>query len=289
MMRSLWTAASGMITQQQNVDVIANNLANVNSTSYKKENTEFKNLLYQTVQTKTTSANGERKPVGAQIGLGVRTSAITSSFTQGSLKQTEAPFDFAIDGDGFFQVQGEDGETYYTRNGNFQMAVAGTGLMLTNMDGLPVMDTNGSRIIFDSSIDVSTLTVQPNGAIYHPDDLATLADLAGQPESAERTAKIAAIKPMFTVTLAQFSNPAGLEKTGDLLYRATDASGEAMLESNSASLKKSRLMQGYLEGSNVQVADEMVNLIVAQRAYEMNSKAIQASDTMLEQANNLKR
>ena len=118
MVRALWTAASGMIAQQTNVDNIANNLANVNTTGYKSSTAEFKSLLYQTIQTKTTSANGENKPVGAQVGLGVRTSAIATCFNGGSLLESTNDFAFALEGDGFFAVRGADGETYYTRNGD---------------------------------------------------------------------------------------------------------------------------------------------------------------------------
>ena len=121
MVRALWTAASGMIAQQTNVDNIANNLANVNTTGYKSSTAEFKSLLYQTIQTKTTSANGENKPVGAQVGLGVRTSAIATCFNGGSLLESTNDFAFALEGDGFFAVRGADGETYYTRNGDFNV------------------------------------------------------------------------------------------------------------------------------------------------------------------------
>ena len=124
MVRALWTAASGMIAQQTNVDNIANNLANVNTTGYKSSTAEFKSLLYQTIQTKTTSANGENKPVGAQVGLGVRTSAIATCFNGGSLLESTNDFAFALEGDGFFAVRGADGETYYTRNGDFNVSLA---------------------------------------------------------------------------------------------------------------------------------------------------------------------
>ena len=119
MMRALYTAATGMLAEQTNVDTIANNLSNVNTTGYKTERTEFKSLLYQTIQTRTTSANGDQKPVGAQVGLGTRVAATTSMFTQGALLDSESKTDFAIQGNGFFAVRGEDGNTYYTRNGNF--------------------------------------------------------------------------------------------------------------------------------------------------------------------------
>ena len=134
MVRSLWTGATGMIAQQLNVDNISNNLANVNTTGYKSEAMEFKSLLYQTVQTKTTTANGENKPIGAEVGLGVRNSSITSIFTQGSLLESSGPANFAIDGNGFFGIRGDDGNTYYTRNGHFVFAVGNNGMTLLRMD-----------------------------------------------------------------------------------------------------------------------------------------------------------
>ncbi len=270
-MRSLWTAASGMKTQQTTVDVIANNLANVNTTAYKTEDAEFKNLLYQTIQAKTTTKNGEIKPVGAQVGLGVRNASITSIFRQGAFSATENTFDFAINGKGFFQVQGADGETYYTRNGSFRISMGTNGTMLTDSEGRPVLDTNGRTIVFDSSLDTSKITVSTTGELCYPDESNNAASMG------------------ITLGLVQFPNPAGLEKEGSGLYKVTDASGEPRMESRDSELTKSELRQGYLEASNVQVADEMVDLIIAQRAYEMNSKAIQASDDMLSQANSLRR
>ena len=129
MVRSLWTAATGMIAQQNNVDTIANNLANVNTTGYKTEVAEFKSLLYQDIQAKTTSGNGDTKPVGAQVGLGVRNSSVTSRFTQGNFYDSTNDLAFAVSGDGFFGIRGQDGNTYYTRNGNFQIAIIGFGFI----------------------------------------------------------------------------------------------------------------------------------------------------------------
>ena len=154
MMRSLWTAASGMRTQQTTIDVIANNLANVNTTSYKKETAEFKSLLYQSIQTKTTSSNGEQKPIDAQIGLGVRNSSVSTAFRQGPVQPSDGTWDFAIQGNGFFRVRGEDGEVYYTRTGKFQMAIANSGTMLATAEGLPVLDTNGASILFDALVNI---------------------------------------------------------------------------------------------------------------------------------------
>lgn len=274
MMRSLWTAASGMIAQQTNVDTISNNIANINTTGYKKETAEFKSLLYQTIQSKTTSANGETKPVGAQVGLGVRNSSITTVFVQGTPTETGQNTDFAIVGDGFFQVEGLDGQTYYTRNGSFVWAVgSGTNMILLNKDGLPILDTNGDTIELDSEeYDMSKVSIDVNGYICYPDEENNQQQQLG-----------------VQVGLVQFPNPAGLSKEGDSLYAVSDASGEPIFEADNDNLKKSQIRQGYLEASNVQLVDEMVNLIVAQRAYEMNSKAITASDEMLQQANQLKR
>ncbi len=271
MMRSLWTAASGMIAQQTNVDTISNNLANVNTTGYKKDSVEFKSLLYQTVQSKTTSSNGDTKPVGAQVGLGVRNSSITSIFTQGNLTESTKSTDFAIEGEGFFAVQGLDGDTYYTRNGSFNWSLGSYGMMLCNTEGLPVVDTEGYPIELGEDYDISKITIDANGNICYPDESNNPAQIGIQ------------------IGLVQFANPSGMEKQGGSLYKATEASGEPIMENENAAIKKSKIRQGYLEASNVQVVDEMVNLIVAQRAYEMNSKAIQASDDMLGQANQLKR
>jgi flagellar basal-body rod protein FlgG len=271
MVRSLWTGAAGMNAQQLNVDNIANNLANVNTTGYKTEVMEFKSLLYQTIQTKSTTATSEEKPIGAEVGLGVRNSSVASIFTQGSLLETPGESNFAIDGDGFFRVQGADGNIYYTRNGNFVFAIDESGITLTTSDGLPVLDTDGNKIEFDEGIITSQITVGTDGSMYYTDDNSTVEDLG------------------ITIGLWQFNNPAGLQKDGDSLYSVTAASGEAINEAENTSLKKSRLIQGYLEGSNVQISDEMVNLIIAQRAYEMNSKVITTSDEMLQQANQLKR
>lgn len=272
MMRSLWTAASGMIAQQTNVDVISNNLANVNTTGYKTESAQFKTLLYQTTQAKTTSANGETKPVGAQVGLGTRNSSITANFRQGSMTSTELNTDFAIDGKGFFAVMDDNGETIYTRNGRFNWSLGnGGGIMLSSSEGYPVLDVAGSPIELGGEYMVSKITIDANGNVCYPDE-------TGNPQPIG-----------FTIGLVQFPNPAGLSKASDSTYKVTDASGEPLQESENPDLQRSIIKQSYLEASNVQVVDEMVNLIVAQRAYEMNSKAIQASDEMLGQANALRR
>lgn len=270
MMRSLWTAASGMVSQQTNVDTIANNLANVNTVGYKKESAEFKTLLYQTIQDTTTDNNGEPKPTSAQVGLGVRNSAITTQYTQGSLQETGNTYDFALQGSGFFMVRLADGSTGYTRSGSFSLATGTEGMVLATSSGNPVLDVNGNPIVFGPEYDTSKLTVDTNGTFSYPDENNNLQSLG------------------ITIGVAQFNNPAGLLKSSDSIVKETDASGEAVWGVNALANPNVSIKQGYLESSNVQTADEMVNLIVAQRAYEMNSKIIKASDEMLQQANNLR-
>ena len=269
MMRALWTGASGMIAQQTSLDNIANNLANVNTTGYKREQTEFQSLLYSKLQTKVTDHEGNPKPVIGQVGLGVRVASIVSNFTQGSLTETGRWLDAAIDGEGFFSVRRPDGTVGYTRNGSFKLGMNGTSVMLCNSDGYPVLDTQGQAISFPATYDTSKLIFDQFGNLtYNPDG-----------NTSQVVAKLA---------LTQFKNPAGLLKLSGSLYQATDASGEPRLEATDTNLKASRIVAQYVEASNVQTADEIVNLIVTQRAYEMNSKVIQASDEMLQQANNLR-
>ena len=271
MMRALYTAATGMRAQQTNVDNISNNIANVNTTAYKTQKTEFKSLLYQTIQTRTTTANGDEKPVPAQVGLGTRVASNTSIYTQGSLLESDSKSAFAIEGNGFFQVRGADGTDYYTRNGSFDWSIGTNGTMLTNADGYPVLDTNGREIVLPNGVSASSVQITSEGQIGYLDNTGTYVDLNQ------------------TIGLYQFNNPSGLELSGSNLLSETAASGAPLNEATTAGLTRSKVHQGYLEGSNVQVADEMVNLITAQRAYQLNSKAITTSDDMLEQANNLKR
>lgn len=277
MMRSLWTAASGMMSQQTSVDTIANNLANVNTVGYKQEQTQFKSLLYQNLQAKTTSANGENKPVGAQVGLGSRVSAVTSIYTQGALNATDSTTDFAINGDGFFAVRNTNtDETVYTRNGHFTWATATEGVMLSTSEGYPVLSVDGAEIVLGQDANgedykTNLITIDTDGNLLYPDESNNPAPIG------------------IKIGLYQFSNPAGLDKIGGSYLSETEASGTALNEEYDAVGKKSSLRQSYLESSNVQVATEMVNLITAQRAYELCSKAITTSDTMMEQANNLKR
>ncbi len=272
MMRSLWTGATGMIAQQTNVDTIANNLSNVNTSGYKAEKTEFKSLLYQTLQTKTTSANGEEKPISAQVGLGTRVASNTSIFTQGSLIANDSKSAFAIEGNGLFSVRGADGQIYYTRNGNFSWVKDGNVVSLCTQEGYHVLDSNGNVISLPANVSSESVQFQSStGLIGYEDG-------AGNYHSLNQR-----------IGIYQFRNPAGLEKESNSLLSITEASGAAMSEYTNNNLTKSKVVQGYLEGSNVQLADEMVNLIVAQRAYEMNSKVITTSDDMLGIANQLKR
>lgn len=273
MMRSLWTAATGMQAQQTNVDTIANNIANVNTTGFKAERAEFKSLLYQNIQTKTTTANGEPKPIGAQAGLGTRVSAIRSQFTNGGLTSTEKDTDFALQGDGFFAVETENG-VGYTRDGSFLWTLGQDGVSLCTTDGHYVMDTEGKRIVLPANVATSSVTVSSDGSVVY------------------KNAAGAYVPMNQKIGLWQFNNPTGLQKDSQNLLYATDASGAAINEEDinaQQGLTKTKVFQGYLESSNVQVANEMVNLIVAQRAYEMNSKAITTTDEMMSQANQLKR
>lgn len=281
MLRSLWTGASGMIAQQTSVDTISNNLANVNTVGYKKETVEFRSLLYQKLQTETTDNNGDPKPVIGQVGSGVRTGAITSRFTQGNLTATEEPFDLAIEGEGFFSVQTPNGETAYTRNGSLLFAIATDGLALTNSEGYPLLDTTGTPIVLPATTDVSKLSIDVDGKVIEAvDEPYTAAD--GTTKYNTKHVEVAQLG------IVQFNNPSGLLKVSGSMYQETMASGEPRLEVEDEALKRSAIRSGYLEASNVQTVDEIVNLIVAQRAYEMNSKVITASDQMLQQANNLR-
>ncbi|WP_405375891.1 flagellar hook-basal body protein [Pseudobutyrivibrio sp.] len=271
MMRSLWSAASGMKGQQVSVDTIANNLANVNTTAYKSQSTQFKTLLYQTMQSTSTNGQGETKPTSAQVGLGTRVASINANFTQGSQLAKDSPTAMCIIGNGFFAVEDGD-ETHYTRNGDFTWALDdGGNKVLTTSEGYKVLDQAGRPITVPNTVEKG-FTVNPDdGSIAYQNPDGTYTN-TGQ-----------------SIALYQFTNRVGLDKIGENLYDETAASGEPMGEWNTQGVNRSSIAQNYLEGSNVNVADEMVSLIIAQRAYEMNSKAITTSDTMLEQANNLKR
>ncbi len=262
MMRGLWSAASGMAAQQTNIDVIANNLANVNTTGFKSARADFQDVLYQTVQSAgVTSSSGTQVPTGVQVGLGTRCAAVQKMYTTGDLKQTGNPLDLAIEGDGFFQVLTQDGTTAYTRDGSLK--VDGTGRLCTS---------DGDLIQPEISIpaEATSVSIAKDGTVA--------AILPGQTQPQQ----------LGQLQLAKFLNPAGLSSAGHDLLTPTAASGEAV--TGTPGLKGfGAIDQGTLEMSNVKIIDEMVNMIVAQRAYEVNSKAIQASDEMLQMANNLRR
>lgn len=265
-MRALWTAASGMTAQQLNVDVISNNLANVNTTSYKKDRLEFKDLLYETMD-RAYVLNGEGKPVNLQVGHGTMPVATYKNFSKGNFEKTGDSLDFAIDGDAFFVVQGPKGQNVYTRDGSFKIGRTEDGNKLTTSEGYPILDQDGNEIIV--SVDASKLIVGPDGGLSYLD---------GNGEAVDLGQKIGMVK---------FANRAALESIGSNFYASNSASGQPVADDEFGD--RSVLSQGFIESSNVQVVEEMVKLIVAQRAYEVNSKAIQSSDQMLEQANNLKR
>ncbi len=275
MFRSLWTGAQGMQAQQLNVDTIANNLANVNTTAYKKERTEFKSLLYQELDKSTVGAASDvNKPVNLQVGTGVTTVGISRNFTQGSLQTTGEMNDFALLGDGFFMVENgvdADGNTSiaYTKDGAFKVSPTEDGeLMLVTTDGYPILDADGERIVFEADQEYS---VDTDGSFFTITSEGVLEDLG------------------FGFGIVQFMNPQGLNSIGSNLYTQSASSGEPLLEADGETPTISSVRQGFLEMSNVDVAQEMVNLIVAQRAYEMNSKSITTADSMLQQANDLKR
>ncbi|MCT4607196.1 MAG: flagellar basal-body rod protein FlgG [Marinisporobacter sp.] len=264
MMRALWTAASGMKAQQLNIDTISNNLANVNTTAYKKQRVEFKDLLYEQVTNKSIE-EGQGRPVNLEIGYGVMPMGTLRSFGKGNLEQTNNDTDFAIDGDGFFEVRDENDNLFYTKDGSFKLSVVDDEARLVTSEGYFVQ-AEGADIELGS--DIKELTVSPEGIIN--------VKRKGEEDFEE----------IGQMTLVRFPNPAGLEAIGQNLYKVTNASGEAIeAEDGDAGIIK----QGFLESSNVSVVEEMVKMITAQRAYEINSKSIQTADQMLEQANNLRR
>ncbi|MFW6312827.1 MAG: flagellar basal-body rod protein FlgG [Spirochaetota bacterium] len=264
MMRSLWTAASGMVGQQFNIDTIANNLSNVNTTGFKKNRPDFEDLLYHTVRVAGTPATEETLvPVGVQVGHGVKVAATQKIHTQGSLQNTQNVGDIAIEGEGFFRVLLYDGSFGYTRDGTFKIDSNGQ-----------FVDSNGYRLMPE--------LVLPEGFIR---------DTVSISEDGRVTTKLPGLDDPVDVgqlELYRFVNPAGMQAIGDNLYKVTAASGEP-IAGRPGFDGMGQTLHKFLELSNVEAVEEMVNMIVAQRAYEMNSKAIQTSDTMLGIANNLKR
>src|SRR6266446_4689591 len=260
MLRALYSAAAGMQSQQMNLDVISNNLANVNTTGFKKSKIEFQELLYQTTRAAgAEQGGGNQLPSGLQVGQGSRPVATSRIFTTGDLTQTGERLDVAIQGDGFFEVQNPDGTRSYTRDGAFKTAADGR---IVTSDGLPLQGgfqpvpagTTNVTIFSDGPVTYTGANGATNCRVQH----------------------------------VRFNNPGGLESMCSNLYKETPASGPPEL-GNAGENGFGTLNQGYLEMSNVKVVEEMVNLILAQRAYEVNSKAVQAADEMMQQSNNIRR
>lgn len=264
MMRSLWTAASGMIGQQANIDTVANNLANVNTNGFKKNRVDFEDLIYQTEKVAGLPATEETvTPVGIQVGLGVKAASTQKIFEQGSLQATNVKEDLALSGEGFFRVLLMDGTYGYTRDGSFKVDAEGQ-----------LVTSNGNRILPE--------VILPREYIHESLTFSEQGEIAVKMPGMEEDMTVGQIR------LFRFVNPAGLKAIGANMFKKTIASGES-IGGNPGGDGMGKTIQGFLEMSNVSVAKEMVNMIVAQRAYEFNSKAIQTSDAMLGIANNLKR
>ncbi|MBC7394780.1 flagellar basal-body rod protein FlgG [Variovorax sp. GrIS 2.14] len=255
MINSLWISKTGMEAQQTQLDVISHNLANVSTTGFKRASAVFEDLMYQNLrQVGANSTEQSQLPTGLQLGLGVRTVATSRSFTQGSMQQTNNQLDLAIKGNGFFQVTQPDGTMGYTRDGSFQVDAQGR---LVTAAGLPV--ANGITV----PAGATNVSIATDGAVS--------ATLTGQ----------TAPQTIGTLAIANFVNPAGLEPRGENLYAETAASGQPQ-GGTAGTNGLGTVMQGFLETSNVNVVQELVSMIQTQRAYEMNSKAIQTSDQMLQ-------
>ncbi|MDR0487182.1 MAG: flagellar basal-body rod protein FlgG [Treponema sp.] len=266
MVRSLWTGASGMIGQQANIDTISNNLANVNTHGYKKQRADFEDLIYQTVKVAGTPATEDTViPVGIQMGHGVKLADTQRVFSQGSLQQTDVPTDMAITGEGFFRIQMYDGSWAYTRNGNFK--VDSDGRMVNSNGYWLLPDIIMPELFLPDSINV---TKDGRVSVKIPEDGDLVEVDVGR------------------IELYRFPNPVGLTAVGENLFKVTQASGEAV-PGRPGYEGMGQIQHKFLEMSNVAVVQEMVNLIVAQRAYEFNSRTIQTSDNMLGTATTLKR
>lgn len=254
-MRSLSIAATGMLAQQLNVEVISNNIANMNTTGYKRQRAEFQDLLYQDQRRvgSSSSDTGTIVPSGVQIGIGVRTAAVYRITEQGNLVSTQNSYDLAIQGKGFFKVELPNGDTGYTRAGSFQLSAEG---VIVTTDGFTIQPT---LTIPDKAVSV---TINSSGEV--------LAKVAGKVDP-EKVGQL---------SLANFPNEAGLDLLGDNMLLETPASGSPLLGTPGTD-GFGTVLQGFLETSNVNVVQEVTNLITAQRAYEMNSKVIEASDEMM--------
>lgn len=262
-MKAMWSAASGMKSLQLKIDTISNNLANVNTTGFKKQRVEFKDLLYEKIQTNQI-VDGDGRPTSIEIGQGVLTSSTTRSFGVGNMEATNNDLDVAINGPGFFAVKDAKGEIKYTKDGSFKLGVDDTSSQLVTAEGYKIQGTGGDIALGEN---VSKIDISKAGDI-------TITRTTGEKEV------------VATLELFSFANPSGLESIGTNLYQGTNAAGTPV---SSQDIDAGEIWQGFLESSNVQVVDEMINMITAQRAYEINSKTIQTGDKLLELANNLRR
>jgi flagellar basal-body rod protein FlgG len=261
MLRSLYTAATGMEAQQLRMDVISNNLANASTAGFKRQRAEFEDLLSETLRGAGAPApNGGTAPSPLQVGLGVRNGATTRSFSQGDMLNTSNPLDVAIEGAGFFKVQRASGEPAYTRAGNFR--VDATGRLVTQRGELVEPGITVPP-------EATGVTIQPDGTVH--------AKVSGREEPVE----------LGQIELVSFTNPAGLSAIGGNLFEQTVASGEA-LTTRPGEGGTGQLAQGYLENANVKAVEEMIDMISTQRAYELNSKVIQSADQMLQRLTQLR-
>jgi len=262
MIRALYTAASGMSAQQLNLDTIANNLANSSTTGFRQLRLQFQDMLYQNLVTPGAAQSQSTVSAGLQIGLGTKSAATEVIMTQGELNQTNNPLDMAIEGPGFFQVQRPDGTTAFTRAGQFHLNNQGT---IVTTDG----DTLQPNITIPAS--ATAITITQYGVVN--------ASLPGQTNPAQ----------LGQIQLVTFANPGGLESMGSNLLRQTLSSGDPVVGTPGGTEGLGTLQQGYLENSNVDVVTEFVQMVLAQRAYESNSKVIKAADDMYSQVNNMTR
>ena len=259
-MRSLWTSTTGMSAQNLNMDVIANNLANVSTTGFKKSRADFQDLLYQIMKVPGSPTSADtRSPTGIQVGLGVKPAAVTKVFTEGDIVQTENPLDVAIEGSGFFQVEMPDGNTAFTRAGNLKLDGDGR---LTTSDGVPIQP----EIVIPE--DAREVTISQTGLV---------SALVGDDTTSTELGNI---------DLADFVNEAGLVAIGRNLFRETDSSGAAAL-GTPGSDGYGTLLQGYVENSNVNLVEEMAHMITTQRAFEINSNVVSTSDEMMQTTTNM--
>jgi flagellar basal-body rod protein FlgG len=260
MMRGLWTAATGMACQQTNIDVVANNLANVNTNGFKKSRANFQDLMYQSLRTAGAStAGGGHIPSGIQVGMGSKVVSVEKLFEQGDYANTKNPLDMAIEGKGFFKLLG-NGREVFTRSGAFKL----------DRDGY-ICDSNGNRLQPEFAVPArtATITIDTGGRLV---------------ASGSDGRELGSVQ----IQLFNFSNPSGLKSIGQNLFIPSDASGDPT-QGNPGTDEFGTISQGFLEMSNVDMVEEMINMIMAQRAYEIGSKVIQAGDDMLQVANNLKR